>query len=84
MKKPNKWDYRHFLAIATVALLILLLFYHDGHLSTIKAVLSKYTITKDVSPPSFGSQRKGFLIIGQGRSGTSFVSKMVANGKRVS
>ena len=84
MKKPNKWDYRHFVAIATVAILILLLFCHDGHPSTSKAVLSKYMVTENVSPPGFGSRRKGFLIIGRGRSGTSFVSKMIGNGKRVS
>lgn len=35
-------------------------------------------VAEDVSP-----QRKGLLILGKGRSGTSFVSKMLGSGKRV-
>lgn len=47
-------------------------------------LLSKYVASEDVSLQTLVPQRKGLLIVGQGRSGTSFVSKMFANGDKVS
>ena len=49
-----------------------------------KMLLSKYVASEDVSLQTLVPQRKGLLIVGQGRSGTSFVSKMFANGDKVS
>jgi len=82
---PKRLEYRNYFAIATViAVLVALVFSFHIHVPLRKTLLSKYTIAEDVSPLTFVPKRRSLLIIGRGRSGTSFVSKMLANGERVS
>lgn len=75
---------RLFFAIATLSAVVSLLYCFHVHLPITKMLLSKYVASEDVSLQTLVPQRKGLLIVGQGRSGTSFVSKMFANGDKVS
>ena len=70
----KKWDKWRYLAPATVATLVLVMFYD-------KINLPSMTLLSHQTPEP---RRQGLLIIGRGRSGTSFVSKMFAHGLRVS
>ena len=73
-----------YLALTIAAVCIFLLFSYNSYLPTTKTLLSKYTVTGDISTSALQPLRKSLLIVGQGRSGTSFVAKMIANGDRVS
>lgn len=73
-----------YFAVAIVAVFIFLFSSYSVLLPTAKTSLSKYTVTEGVLASNLQPPRKSLLIIGQGRSGTSFVSKMIANGERVS
>ena len=76
----KKLGHRHYLALTTFATLVLVMSYDKIHLET-KLFISKFDAFWNSTPEP---RRKGLLIIGHGRSGTSFVSKMFANGLRVS
>ena len=83
----------YYFIILTVAESLALLFLaFTVQLRSPRTLLSKYLVSDNVSETIINVassrteelQRKSLLIVGQGRSGTSFVSKMLATRKRVS
>ena len=77
-------DTRHCFVVFIVLTLLLTLFFYTNVLPLTETLVSKNMIAEDVSSYSTLPQRKSLLIVGQGRSGTSFVSMMLAIGERVS
>ena len=81
LKRLDTCDWRMVLIVLT---LFVILFFYTNVLRSNETLVSKNMIAEDVSSYTTLPQRKSLLIVGQGRSGTSFVSKMLANGERVS
>lgn len=77
-------DTRHYCVVLIVPTLFVILFFYTNVLLSTETLVSKNMIAEDVSSYTTLPQRKSLLIVGQGRSGTSFVSKMLATGERVS
>ena len=77
-------DTRHCFVVFIVLTLLVTLFFYTNVLPSTGTLVSKNMIAEDVSSYTTLSQRKSLLIVGQGRSGTSFVSMMLAIGERVS
>ena len=75
---------RHWCVVLIVLTLFVILFFYTNVLPSTETLVSKNMIAKDVSSYTTLPQRKSLLIVGKGRSGTSFVSKMLAIGERVS
>ena len=72
----------HWCVVLIVLTLFVILFFDTNVLPSTKTLVSKNMI--DLSPFTTLPQRKSLLIVGKGRSGTSFVSKMLAIEERVS
>ena len=81
LKRLDTCDWRMVLIVLT---LFVILFFYTNVLRSNETLVSKNMIAEDVSSYTTLPQRKSLLIVGQGRSGTSFVSKMLATGERVS
>ena len=77
-------DTRHCFVVFIVLTLLVTLFFYTNVLPSTGTLVSKNMIAEDVSSYTTLPQRKSLLIVGQGRSGTSFVSMMLAIGERVS
>ena len=75
---------RHCCVVLIVLTLFVILFFYTNVLPSTETLISKNMIAEDVSSYTTLPQRKSLFIVGQGRSGTSFVSKMLAIGERVS
>ena len=69
--------------VLIVLTLFVILFFYTNILPSTETLVSK-NIAEDVSSYTTLPQRRSLLIVGKGRSGTSFVSKMLAIGERVS
>ncbi|CAH3168056.1 unnamed protein product [Porites lobata] len=74
---------RHCCVVLIVLTLFVILFFYTNVLPSPETLVSKNMIAEDVSSYTTLPQRRSLLIVGQGRSGTSFVSKMMAIGERV-
>lgn len=73
--------------VGFVTVLLVVFFCFNVHLPSSRLLLSKYLLSETASHQTGEFrpvQRKSLLIIGKGRSGTSFVSKMFGSGDRVS
>ena len=81
---PKRLDTRHCVVIVALAASVALFFCVNVRIPSAKNIISRYAVVQGVSSKTLAPRRKSLLIIGQGRSGTSFVSKMFANGERVS
>ena len=75
---------RHCCVVLIVLTLFVIVFFYTNVLPSTETLVSKNMIAEDVSSYTTLPQRRSLLIVGQGRSGTSFVSKMMAIGERVS
>ena len=75
---------RQWCVVLIVPTLFVILFFYTNVLSSTETLVSKNMIAENVSSYTTLPQRKSLLIVGKGRSGTSFVSKMLAIGERVS
>ena len=80
----KRLDTRHCFVVLIVLTLFVILFFYTNVLPSTETLVSKNMIAEDVSSYTTLPQRRSLLIVGQGRSGTSFVSKMLAIGERVS
>ena len=80
----KRLDTRYCCVVLIVLTLFVILFFDTNVLPSTDSLVSKNMIAEDVSSYTTLPQRKSLLIVGQGRSGTSFVSKMLAIGERVS
>lgn len=85
MRKP--FDFRFFAIVSFVTVLVVVFLCFNVHLPSSRPFLSKYLVSETASHQTGEFkpvQRKSLLIIGKGRSGTSFMSKMFGSGDRVS
>ena len=80
----NRLDTRHCFVVLIVLTLFVILFFYTNVLPSTETLVSKNMIAEDVLSHTTLPQRRSLLIVGQGRSGTSFVWKMLAIGERVS
>ena len=80
----KRLDTRHCFVVLIVLTLFVILFFYTNVLPSTETLVSKNMIAEDVSSYTTLPQRRSLLIVGQGRSGTSFVWKMLAIGERVS
>ena len=80
----KRLDIRHYFVVLIVLTLLVTLFFYTNVLPSTETLVSKNMIAEDVSSYTTLPQRKSLLIVGQGRSGTSFVSMMLGMGERVS
>ena len=80
----KRLDTRHWRMVLIVLTLLVTLFFYTNVLPSTETLVSKNMIAEDVSSYTTLPQRKSLLIVGQGRSGTSFVSMMLGMGERVS
>ena len=74
----------HWCVVLIVLTLFVILFFYTNVLPSTETLVSKNMIAEDVSSNTTLPQRKSLLIVGKGRSGTSFLLKMLAIGERVS
>ena len=80
----KRLDTRHWRVVLIVLTLFVILFVYTNVLPSTETLVSKNMIAEDVSSYTTLPQRKSLLIVGKGRSGTSFLLKMLATGERVS
>ena len=80
----KRLDTCHYFVVLIVLTLLVTLFFYTNVLPSTETLVSKNMIAEDVSSYTTLPQRKSLLIVGKGRSGTSFVSMMLGMGERVS
>lgn len=80
----NPFDVRFVAIVSFLTVLAMVFLCFNVDLPSSTPLLSKYLVSEVASHETREFQRKSLLIIGKGRSGTSFVSKMFASGDRVS
>lgn len=75
---------RHYFAIGSLVTVLVVSFsFLNERVPSSRDFLSKNWVSNNVFSTNYQRQRKGLLIIGQGRSGTSFLSRMFASGERI-
>lgn len=80
----RQFDFRLFANISFLTVLVVSFSYFNVRLPSLRPFLSKYLVSDATSDQSRDSPRRSLLIVGKGRSGTSFVSKMFASADLVS
>jgi len=80
----RQFDFRLFAIISFLTVLVVSFSSLNVRLPSLSPLLSKYLVSDAASHQTRDSPRRSLLILGKGRSGTSFVSKMFASTDRVS
>lgn len=80
----RSFDFRFVASISFLTVLVVSFSYFNVRLPSLRPFVSKYLVSDATSHQTRDSPRRSLLIIGKGRSGTSFVSKMFASADRVS
>ena len=80
----RQFDFRLFAIISFLTVLVVSFTSVNVSLPSLKPLFSNYFISEAASHQTRDSPRRSLLILGKGRSGTSFVSKMFASADRVS